>query len=476
MLKSLDNSRNESNADDQLYRAIVESQTELICRYFPNGKLIFVNNAFCIHFVQECKSLLGQNFYALVPPDRRSSFLENLAALNPENPVTTIEFPVQMPDGKKGWQRWTNQGIFNDQKKLTAIQSIGYNITDRKLAEIAAFRHARELSALHKATAALLSTLDLEPLLGQILDAAISAIPVAKKGMLHLIARDTGQLEMRAVLGYAETDPRIQKFSLLSGKGYVAQAVSKRKPLLISDLKPGESLLENNGHTPKGNGVQSAIIAPLIFGDHVLGALSLELSSRAAFTENDLRLIVSFATTATAAIRNAQLHAEVQKQAITDSLLGIYNRRGFFELGQREVERSHRFERSLVAMMLDVDHFKLVNDNFGHSNGDLILQVVAERLNNNIRKVDILGRYGGDEFSILLPEIDMFGATNVAERLRQSIAEIPITVGNDPISITISLGVAKLSAEIHDLPSLLQRADNAMYAAKQSGRNRIDFA
>jgi eukaryotic-like serine/threonine-protein kinase len=476
MLRSLDNSRNESNGDDKLYRAIVESQMELICRYLPNGKLTFVNTAFCKHFAQECGNLLEQNFFALVPEDRRPTLLENLAALKPENAVTTIEYPTRMPDGKKGWQHWTNQGIFNEGRKLIAIQSVGYNITDRKLAEIAAVRHARELSALHKATAALLSTLDLEALLGQILDAAISAIPAARKGMLHLIARDTGQLEMRAILGYAETDPRIQKFTLPSVKGYVAKAVSQRKPLLISDFKPGESLFENNGGAAKGNGVQSAIIAPLVLSDHVLGALSLESSTRSAFTENDLRLIVSFAATATAAIRNAQLHAEVQKQAITDSLLNIYNRRGFYELGHREIERAHRFERPLVAIMMDVDHFKRVNDDYGHTTGDQVLQAIAARLNNNIRKVDILGRYGGDEFSVLLPEIDLFGATNVAGRLRQSISDLPITVGADQITVTISLGVAKLSAEINDLNNLLQRADNAMYAAKQAGRNRIDFA
>lgn len=476
MLRSLDNSRDESNGDDKLYRAIVESQMELICRYLPSGELTFVNTAFCKHFAQECGTLLEKNFFALVPEDRRPILLENLAALKPENAVTTIEYPTRMPDGKKGWQHWTNQGIFNEGRKLIAIQSVGYNITDRKLAEIAAVRHARELSALHKATAALLSTLDLEALLGQILDAAISAIPAARKGMLHLIARDTGQLEMRAILGYAETDPRIQKFTLPSVKGYVAKAVSQRKPLLIPDFKPGESLFENNGGTAKGNGVQSAIIAPLVLSDHVLGALSLESSTRSAFTENDLRLIVSFAATATAAIRNAQLHAEVQKQAITDSLLNIYNRRGFYELGHREIERAHRFERPLVAIMMDVDHFKRVNDDYGHATGDQVLQAIAARLNNNIRKVDILGRYGGDEFSVLLPEIDLFGATNVAGRLRQSISDLPITVGADQITVTISLGVAKLSAEINDLNNLLQRADNAMYAAKQAGRNRIDFA
>jgi diguanylate cyclase (GGDEF)-like protein/PAS domain S-box-containing protein len=474
MLEVLQSSGLMPDSDD-LYRDIVERQTELICRYLPDGVLTFVNAAFCRHFNLQREALDEQNFFSLWGEQQRVTLQKSLLELSPKSPERTLEHSIPTPDSKTIWQHWTILGIFDEHGLLVEVQSTGINITERKLAELAATKHARELGGLHKATAALLSTLDLEALLGQILDAAISAVPAAKRGVIHLIARDTGQLEMRAVLGYTETDPRIKKFSLPSGKGYVARAVGERQPLLIPDIHfDDEPDLPPERHS-KGNGVQSAIVAPLIMGEHVLGALSLESSSRAAFTESDLDLAVSFAATATAAIRNAQLHAEVQKQAITDTLTGIYNRRGFFELGRREVERALRFGRPLAAIMLDVDNFKRVNDNFGHQEGDRALQHLSDCLNNNIRKVDILGRYGGDEFSILLPEIDMFAASTVAERLRHSVFSMPIEIDKGSIQMTISLGIAKVSSDTPDLDTLLDRADQAMYAAKNAGRNRIEI-
>jgi diguanylate cyclase (GGDEF)-like protein len=126
--------------------------------------------------------------------------------------------------------------------------------------------------------------------------------------------------------------------------------------------------------------------------------------------------------------------------------------------------------------MMDIDNFKDVNDQYGHAAGDQVLQVVSQILVDNIRKVDILGRYGGDEFAVLLPEIDMFAATGVAERLRQVIAETGIvSERNGPIHVTASLGVAKLSTTVKDLEALLQNADRAMYHAKSTGRNRVEI-
>jgi diguanylate cyclase (GGDEF)-like protein len=289
--------------------------------------------------------------------------------------------------------------------------------------------------------------------------------------MLHLTARETGQLEMRAVIGY--TDSRIQKFNFAGSKGYVAKAVRERKPLLINDVQV-DPTIRYEGTIPEVRAIQSAIVAPLIQTNEVLGALSLDSSQKSAFTEDDLSLLVSLAATVTAAIRNAQLHAEVQKLALTDSMTNIYNRRGFFEIGRREVERSHRFGRPLSAIMFDIDFFKNVNDTYGHANGDHVLRQISDRISKNIREIDILGRYGGDEFTILLPETDMFVATNVAERLRLSIVDAPFDIDEASLRITISLGVAKTTADTIDLASLLDQADVALYAAKQGGRNRVE--
>jgi diguanylate cyclase (GGDEF)-like protein len=207
----------------------------------------------------------------------------------------------------------------------------------------------------------------------------------------------------------------------------------------------------------------------------VYGALSLESSRVSAFDESDLNLLVGFAATATAAIQNARLHAEVQRLAITDALTGLYNRRGLFELGQREVERSRRYKRPLVAIMMDIDRFKYINDYYGHAAGDLVLQTIAKRCSDNMRRIDILGRLGGDEFAFLLPETDMFTASNVAERVRLTISERPVITEETQINVSVSLGVARATSATPDLEVLFSRADAAMYVAKREGRNRVEF-
>ncbi len=342
-------------------------------------------------------------------------------------------------------------------------------VDQRENAERAYTRLASELSELHTATQSLLSTLELESLIGRILDAASKAIPISDKGRLYLVAKNTGQLEMRAMIGYS--DPRIQTIALTQSNSFVSRVIQERKPLLVNDIRDRSSKETSETEPP----IQSALIAPLILDGDLFGALCLESSQSGAFHEGDLSLLTSFAATATAAIRNALLHAEVQKLALTDSLTNLYNRRGFNELAKRELERARRFGRPLSALMIDMDHFKEINDIYGHGEGDLVLRQVADVIKRNIREVDILGRYGGDEFNALLPETDLFVACNVAERLRQRIEGLEIRSGERKINVSASLGVAKYSPDIIDLDNLIGRADAAMYNAKQSGRNRVEI-
>jgi diguanylate cyclase (GGDEF)-like protein len=353
-----------------------------------------------------------------------------------------------------------------------ANERLQTELAERERAENSAAQRAREFSALHSATAALLSTLELEPLLGQILDAATSAIPAAEKGTLHLVAKDTGQLEMRAFIGY--TDPRIRKLSIPGSHGYVVRALQTRTPQLIHDVQT-TPLVNLEGQIPEIRAIRSAIAAPLLLEKNALGALSLESSAKSAFTNDDVRVLVSFAVMATAAIRNAQLHAEVQKLAITDALTGLYNRRGLFELGRHEIERTRRFGHPLSTIWVDVDNFKHINDTYGHQIGDRVLKTVAEFLNKNTRDVDILGRYGGDEFAILLPETELSVAYTVAGRLRQQIADAHVLVDEAPVEVSVSVGVSQVTKD-EGLEPLLKRADTAMYEAKQAGGNQVKTA
>lgn len=344
------------------------------------------------------------------------------------------------------------------------------DLEKRKRAEAVAEERAGQLAALHQATSALLSTIDLEVLLGQILDAAISAIGAAEKGMLHMLAGDTGQLEMKAVLGYH--DVRIRKHSGPSDRGYINKAVNDRQPLLVEDTLT-DPRAHYNGDIQEIQEVRSMIIAPLVSEEVVFGALSLESSVPGAFTATDLKLLASFAATATAALKNAQLHAHVQKMALTDALTNVYNRRGFHEFGWRLFESAKRFHRPLSLIMLDIDEFKEVNDTWGHAIGDQVLTGVAERLSRNVREVDLLARLGGDEFAILLPETDLSTGVHVAERLRLLFEETPVMTDRELVQVRISLGIARLSTQTEDLSGLIDNADAGLYDAKQNGRNRV---
>ena len=469
MLVVVERSQSELGESEARYRAIVESQTELICRFNRGGCITFANEAFCRYFEAPREAILSQNIRELLSLDPTRELPAQVFNLTSADPVFVAECSQDKSNTSR-WQQWTYRGIFSATGLLTEIQAVGHDISAQKLAESSAAQRSIQLTALHNATAALLKTLNLEELLGQILDAVTGAIPSAEKGMLHLIAQDTGRLEMRASIGYS--DPRIKKITLPSNKGFVAKSVQLRQSLLIPDLSV-DPALQYNGEIPETRAIQSAIVSPLLLNNHVLGALSLESYTPGAFSEADLALLASFAATATAAIHNAQLHAEVQKLAVTDGLTGVYNRHGFCDLGSREVERSARYNRPLTAIMLDIDDFKMVNDTYGHAFGDLVLREVVEQCRQSTRTVDILGRYGGDEFAILLPETDMYTATSVADRLRDTVAELRITEGSAEVSVTISLGIAKLTTETQYLEGLLARADSAMYAAKDLGGNRV---
>jgi diguanylate cyclase (GGDEF)-like protein len=127
----------------------------------------------------------------------------------------------------------------------------------------------------------------------------------------------------------------------------------------------------------------------------------------------------------------------------------------------------------MSAIMLDIDHFKKVNDTYGHAAGDEVLRMIAQRCRENLRVVDILGRYGGEEFAIILPETDLTTAHHIAERLRQRLTEKPIITDRLTIAVTISLGVSAAESDTFDVAALLNQADAALYQAKQAGRNRV---
>jgi diguanylate cyclase (GGDEF)-like protein len=165
---------------------------------------------------------------------------------------------------------------------------------------------------------------------------------------------------------------------------------------------------------------------------------------------------------------------DLVRLAEIDSLTGLYNRRQFLALAEQEWTRFRRYERPLSLLMMDIDFFKSINDRFGHDAGDKVIAGVANVCITTARSTDLLGRLGGEELALLLPETDLRSATHVAERLRLRIVEETIRVGGEWIPVTASIGVAEASLTVGSFPDLMKRADAALYAAKRNGRNRVE--
>jgi diguanylate cyclase (GGDEF)-like protein/PAS domain S-box-containing protein len=170
------------------------------------------------------------------------------------------------------------------------------------------------------------------------------------------------------------------------------------------------------------------------------------------------------------------IEQQLAKLALIDSLTGTLNRPALHQQADKEFTRSKRYHRPLSVIMLDIDHFKQVNDRYGHQAGDQVLQIFAEACQEIIRSTDLLGRVGGEEFAILLPDTPSKAACHLAERLRQRITKYPYLAGDMLIEVTASLGVAELQPGDADFKALLQRADEALYLAKHGGRNQVTLA
>ena len=194
------------------------------------------------------------------------------------------------------------------------------------------------------------------------------------------------------------------------------------------------------------------------------------------FSDQEIDIVRAFLTQSLVALDNARLFAELQNTATTDTLTQVNNRRYFFELAELEFNRSRRYGRDVSIILIDADNFRELNDTYGRDIGDRALKLIASVCRNNVRHFDIIGRYGGEDFIIMLPETPINVAADVADRLRQSIEAIRIETHKGELQVTVSVGVAVVSEDVKDLPSLINRADTALYEAKRTGRNKVIVA
>jgi diguanylate cyclase (GGDEF)-like protein len=325
-------------------------------------------------------------------------------------------------------------------------------------------RRADQLEAINAIARHTTAVLDLDELLGVVCDLLLEWFRVDQVTVLMV---EGDALRIRAHEG--RLTPSLAMGAMLSpGVGLAARA-----------LASGRSIIENNvtevdGYVPGFVETQSEICVPLIFLGEKLGVLALDASRKDAFDIEDRQPLESVADICAAAIQNANNFNRMKQLAYVDGLTGIHNRR-FFEMRiVEELERAVRFQGRLSMIMVDIDNFKKLNDEFGHLLGDEILRSVASILKQQLRRMDMVCRYGGDEFAILVPETTGENAIRVAEKLRRHVETHPFP--GVPRPVTISCGVAAYPTHGPSRDDVVAAADGALYSAKQAGRNRAASA
>lgn len=264
-------------------------------------------------------------------------------------------------------------------------------------------------------------------------------------------------------------DAQLQDCRVPLDRGVLGWVLRHNEAQLVNDMARDPRTV-HAPETPCGE-AQASIIVPLRFGAEVMGVLCLNRHGGRVFSESDFEPVQLFADVAAIAIRNVGVYSELERRAVSDGLTGISNYRHFCEALASEVSRARRYGERFCLLMMDLDHFKRVNDTIGHQKGDDVLRAVTGVLRRCSRESDFLARYGGEEFVMILPNTGLSEAKTLAERIRVAVAEME--VDRVDLRVTISIGVAAFPDSAADADGVLGAADAALLRAKARGRNRV---
>jgi diguanylate cyclase (GGDEF)-like protein len=277
----------------------------------------------------------------------------------------------------------------------------------------------------------------------------------------HRVMRVAGVTSARALENHVFAD----------NNGLVANVVRYGAPLPGRDVRQMENpVIFDDEAAVKG--LAGLKIFPLKAGDRVLGTLVAGARRRGVLDDEAMRVLEVLAIAAAQSILRAQLFEQMERMATTDGLTGLFNHRTFQARADEQLALARRYKRKLSLILTDVDHFKSVNDTYGHPIGDVVLKGVARILQETGRDTDVVARYGGEEFALVMPETDAAGAKVIAERIREKVQATTFDTELGPLKITLSLGVATFPESADDKHVLVEKADQCLYFAKHHGRNR----
>lgn len=332
-------------------------------------------------------------------------------------------------------------------------------------------RRVDAMTILNRIGMALTAGLDMDQIMVSLFEQCSQVLPI-DVFYVALFDPETGRIDFPLYFQEGRYE-QIASRNIQQEGGVTAEVIRQRRTFYIPDASQADAIKQYHVIHLDGVPIRSYVGVPLILLDQVVGVISMQSMKAFTYTPEQISLLETIATQAAIAVQNARLFDQMKQMAITDPLTLLSTRGHFTTLARNEVERALRYNRCLSVMMVDIDHFKRVNDTYGHRSGDVVLQEVARITRQALRATDLIGRWGGEEFVLVLPEADPGGALMIAERVRRMVAETQIRLPEATIQVTVSIGVASLDRSLNTLDALVDCADRAMYMAKQSGRNQV---
>ncbi len=370
-------------------------------------------------------------------------------------------------------RRWEREPFTQD--KLALLQTLATQLSavihNTSLYQ-ATQRHADRMAMLNEVARAIGSTIELDDLLELIYEQLSRVIP-SDTYFVSLFDAQEKTLDLRILIDGGERFPP-QRLPL--GQGFSGWVLENRRPLLIRHLSEEIDDLPAKPVTiGQDRWSESWLGMPILAGEQALGLLAIASYAPNAFNEDDLNLLNNVAAQAALALDNARQHAAVKEQARRDSLTGLYNHGHLLLRLSEEVERNQAAQEPVSLIMLDIDYFKAYNDSYGHVVGDEVLRHLASAIQKHVNNNDIVGRWGGEEFAIVLPGATTQRAFQVAEHIRASLAALEMYDhhGKRLPPPTISQGIATLPTHAQDVARLVDIADMALYQAKGKGRDQV---
>lgn len=327
-------------------------------------------------------------------------------------------------------------------------------------------RSKLQIETIYEASRSLAKLMSLDQIVEKILS-IVQQILSYKNFSILILSEDKDALELRAKIEGGKTVryDQTQRFNLT---GVWGEVVRKASPERILDVQsdPREVLGEKRD-------TRSQLSVPLIVGGEVYGILNAESQQIGAFLDQHERFLSILANHAALAIENFQLHSKTEELTIIDELTRAYNYRYFRQRLEEEFKRAKRYHQPLSLMMMDIDWFKKCNDTYGHRFGNVVLKELVKICNKCVRDVDVLCRYGGEEFVVILPQTAKEDAKQIGERIRVSFGQHLIELDKIKTRVTISIGIATFPEDAEEAENLIEKVDQALYQAKGHGKNQV---